>query len=364
MANKLQNKLDAILEDKNTNLLPENLKAGVTCLGVEGVMQAGINTSDATATSVDIVYGKTAYVNGEKVEGSVQERTADTVSTLAANEVVDVSNSGVVYAKTTSYDIPVLFRANTPIDVEIPSGELATAIGLTADKLTKGNAILGIEGTAEAGTTGEAPRADYIVKGKVVNGVTGINYGFTPPECPSTLSVFGKADSTTGMPETITLTGYTPISWQGNSVTVEKTITEVFDECRYVAGTILVAAGDPMNWTEVPPEGVYTISLNLLFKQTPFGQLDYSNNYLMIEGYQMDMQKDTYYSLTVMKTYYDTTLEQVKTDYMEQFLASYDSDYSMIYTFWDPESAFTQGHQLEENEVAYSNYTPDELYSY
>lgn len=35
MANELQTNLDAILNDKNTNLLPENLKAGVTCLGVE-----------------------------------------------------------------------------------------------------------------------------------------------------------------------------------------------------------------------------------------------------------------------------------------------------------------------------------------
>lgn len=38
MANELQTKLDAILQDKNTNLLPENLKAGVTCLGVNGTL--------------------------------------------------------------------------------------------------------------------------------------------------------------------------------------------------------------------------------------------------------------------------------------------------------------------------------------
>lgn len=39
MSNKLQTKLDAILEDKNTNLLSENLKAGVTCLGVNGTAE-------------------------------------------------------------------------------------------------------------------------------------------------------------------------------------------------------------------------------------------------------------------------------------------------------------------------------------
>ena len=41
MANDLQTKLDAILLDKNTNLLPENLKKGVTLLGVEGNLEAG-----------------------------------------------------------------------------------------------------------------------------------------------------------------------------------------------------------------------------------------------------------------------------------------------------------------------------------
>ena len=39
MANELQTKLDAILLDKNTNLLPENLKAGVNCLGVTGTYE-------------------------------------------------------------------------------------------------------------------------------------------------------------------------------------------------------------------------------------------------------------------------------------------------------------------------------------
>lgn len=39
MSNQLQENLDAILLDKNTNLLPENLKAGVTCLGVDGTLE-------------------------------------------------------------------------------------------------------------------------------------------------------------------------------------------------------------------------------------------------------------------------------------------------------------------------------------
>lgn len=75
MANELQQTLNNILEDKNTNLKPENLKAGITCLGINGTMQSGIDTSDATATSGDILLGKTAYVNGEKITGTISDYT-------------------------------------------------------------------------------------------------------------------------------------------------------------------------------------------------------------------------------------------------------------------------------------------------
>lgn len=42
MSNQLQENLNAILEDKNSNLLPENLKAGITCLGVTGNLSVGV----------------------------------------------------------------------------------------------------------------------------------------------------------------------------------------------------------------------------------------------------------------------------------------------------------------------------------
>lgn len=35
----LKTNLQEILQDKNTNLLPENLKAGITCLGVDGTLE-------------------------------------------------------------------------------------------------------------------------------------------------------------------------------------------------------------------------------------------------------------------------------------------------------------------------------------
>ena len=53
MANELQQTLDNILNDKNTNLKPENLKSRVTCLGVTGTLE-GDNINDYIAVPADI----------------------------------------------------------------------------------------------------------------------------------------------------------------------------------------------------------------------------------------------------------------------------------------------------------------------
>ena len=51
-------------------LIANNIRKGVTVLGVEGSMSGLEETSDANATADDIKNGKTAYVNGKKVTGS------------------------------------------------------------------------------------------------------------------------------------------------------------------------------------------------------------------------------------------------------------------------------------------------------
>ena len=49
---------------------------------------SGTDTSDATATKSDILYPKTAYVNGVKVTGAVQSREAQTYTPGTANQVI------------------------------------------------------------------------------------------------------------------------------------------------------------------------------------------------------------------------------------------------------------------------------------
>ena len=63
MANELQTKLDAIKLDKDTNLLPENLKKNITCLGVTGTYE-----------------GSSGTVEGIKQFATVEEMQADTTA--------------------------------------------------------------------------------------------------------------------------------------------------------------------------------------------------------------------------------------------------------------------------------------------
>lgn len=69
----------ALINLAEDTVAPENLLAGATAHDssgqrIVGTMKqsSGIDTSDATALSEDIVSGKTAYVDGEKVTGSME----------------------------------------------------------------------------------------------------------------------------------------------------------------------------------------------------------------------------------------------------------------------------------------------------
>ena len=53
----------------NKNLIPEYIKEGITLGGVTGTLK-NLDTSDATAKPEDIIYGKTAYVDGVKITGT------------------------------------------------------------------------------------------------------------------------------------------------------------------------------------------------------------------------------------------------------------------------------------------------------
>lgn len=73
-----------ISDTEKAKIIPANIKKGVTILGQTGTCEAGTTTSgtdttDATASASDIRSGKTAYVNGRKLTGTIPNQTAQTI---------------------------------------------------------------------------------------------------------------------------------------------------------------------------------------------------------------------------------------------------------------------------------------------
>ena len=82
------------------NLKPENIAEDQVVLGIKGTFRGGIDTTDATATSDDILAGKTAYSKGEKLVGTIEIYEFDfsigVESGLSTEEIEALNNIQVV----------------------------------------------------------------------------------------------------------------------------------------------------------------------------------------------------------------------------------------------------------------------------
>lgn len=120
MATELHDKLTFINEEKNKKILPENIKKGIKIFNVEGVADV-LDTSDANATASDLLQGKSAYVQGTKIEGTIPSIENLEVTPEIETETQQVINSYVGTIKVPS----ILDAAASTSDINLKYNNMA-----------------------------------------------------------------------------------------------------------------------------------------------------------------------------------------------------------------------------------------------
>ena len=155
---------NTLIDLTGDTITPDKLAEGVTAHDKSGVQITGTNnydsnTQDANATAAEVLKGKTAYVRGAKVTGSMPNNGGVT---------------GKISSKTGQYTVPQGYHDGSG-KVGIDTTEQAKLI---PENIRDGITILGVEGTMST-TEGAKPQAKEITptpEEQVVLPDSGYNY--------------------------------------------------------------------------------------------------------------------------------------------------------------------------------------------
>ena len=105
--------------NENSSLIANNIKKGITIGGITGTLES-LDTSDANATPEDIEWGKTGYVNGVKIVGTML--TSNKVSYLKDKNVFFDENKEVKDDLDNIVTVPKGFKVSSESAVLVEDG--------------------------------------------------------------------------------------------------------------------------------------------------------------------------------------------------------------------------------------------------